>query len=592
MSFSLPNVAFLVLSLALVKDATAVKPLSVLETETAEQVEQCIADPASTVAIEKVPGGSSPLWAIPLDITGQPQSRLLNLQPPIVFGDGTVLPQGLPWLSSRIPPTFDETNEDDYTGLPPKVDEPMLPPFFHLQDNPSVWGYNKWPALPFDILSYFRLDPDEYQSADDRNTLFLKNLVDRGPDNLLKKQYMSALTCDKMPLYEKKIRKMLQQFAGDITSRGAPVLSTWRDAVFELYFSLHFGDTEVPSFVKNWVDDIATQLAFQINGGSTRSGNRERSLRNYCVYPAVNAWIEERRLAILDKDDTSTFIYWWDKAGVAPVSVVFEAAHNVVAFSQFVNTLFLLVRGQLQNVIGIKNMYSFLQGDAQIGSIDFFEKYSEAITDNEKLDVTREAFRLLLPNFLTYSYPDLTEESSNAGKRITDSDFSFDESFHFHILIQAMNDEYSVQDGSTKAGTYDTSRYSDFQPPPANRCPYMQAQQFNVEDFGTSEIDGERIVPKSHQEYFPVFASGALDSQDLVVKGGPKYCPFGLGYRKCPAELFNSFFLEKMLDALSDVVFSTDGNLFGDVGPDTVGWDTAVPIGLAFALDNIYASKK
>lgn len=582
--------------------AVNAKSLKRLEREANADIALCMMDQASEEFFDRIPTGSFDLWGIPFDLTGQSADRVQNLQPTLdIPGVGNNLPQGLQWLAAGIPPTLDEGNEIEYfPGLPPGFDPTnpygnMLPPFFHQQKDPAKWGYNKWPALPFDIMAYFRLDAATYQSGDARNTLFLKNLADRGSNNKLKKQYLSALTCDKWPLYEPKITAAIAQFKCDVISGGMPVLGAWRKNVFDLYYSLHFAvedATEVPSFVKDWVDDISSQLGFQINGGNSGAENRVKGITNYCRSPHVDAWIEERRLAILADDDDTTFTYWWDKAGIPAESLVFEAAHNVVAWSNIVNTFFLLIRAQLQDIIGINNVASFLGGASQtIGPIDFFDKYNnEATTDNEKMDVTREAFRLLLPSFLSFSFPDTTEETKNDGKKINDADFDTTESFHFHILIQAMNDEYSVGDFSfsTKAGTYDTSRYGNFQP--SGGCPFATAQDFDVEtEFVASGIDHETIVPRSHPEFFPVFPTGQLDFTTGIVNG-PKYCPFGLGYRKCPAELFNTLFLGKILEGLKDFTFTTNASLFDVIKPGVEGWETAIPVGLSYARDNIEAT--
>jgi len=77
-------------------------------------------------------------------------------------------------------------------------------PLLHLEMSPALWGHNKWPAIPNFIMPFFRLDSATHhttQSSDARNSVFSKNLADRGPDNLLKKQHVCALTCDKVNLY-------------------------------------------------------------------------------------------------------------------------------------------------------------------------------------------------------------------------------------------------------------------------------------------------------------------------------------------------------------------------------------------------------
>lgn len=122
---------------------------------------------------------------------------------------------------------------------------------------------------------------------------------------------------------------------------------------------------------------------------------------------------------------TETFTYWWDQAGFEPESVNFEAARNILAFSQFVNTLFLLVRAKNEGIVAVSNIRSFLfAGDTAIPRIDFFQEYAIAADDNRKLDVTGEAYRLLASNFFTLSNMDLDPQDTNTGKKMTDDDFS------------------------------------------------------------------------------------------------------------------------------------------------------------------------
>ena len=54
-----------------------------------------------------------------------------------------------------------------------------------------------------------------------------------------------------------------------------------------------------------------------------------------------------------------------------------------------------------------------------------------------------------------------------------------------------------------------------------------------------SDLDGQTIIPSSHKKFIPVFDK-------------PKYCPFGLGYRRCPAEIFNYFFTGKLMQKIGD----------------------------------------
>jgi hypothetical protein len=136
------------------------------------------------------------------------------------------------------------------------------------------------------------------------------------------------------------------------------------------------------------------------------------------------------------------------------------------------------------------------------------------------------------------------------------------------------------------AGEYDTSRYQDFQA----TCPFLKNKKKNVDAlFEQSSIDGETIVPKNHSEFFPVFAAGNRAAEFPMVNG-PKYCPFGLGYRRCPAEIFNMMILQKLLAKLGNLDFKSDAqvNLFEVMVTGVEGFDEAVPVGLTRVNDALY----
>jgi hypothetical protein len=108
--------------------------------------------------------------------------------------------------------------------------------------------------------------------------------------------------------------------------------------------------------------------------------------------------------------------------------------------------------------------------------------------------------------------------------------------------------------------------------------------------FEQSSIDGETIVPKSHSEFFPVFPAGNRASAEFPMVNGPKYCPFGLGYRRCPAELFNMLILQKLLAKLGNLDFKLDAqvNLFEEMVTGVEGFDEAVPVGSTRVRDVLY----
>ena len=115
-------------------------------------------------------------------------------------------------------------------------------------------------------------------------------------------------------------------------------------------------------------------------------------------------------------------------------------------------------------------------------------------------------------------------------KIIADESYDPSPSYHIPLVIQALNDNFDPATFETSAAEYNTIRYADFIP---KNCP---ASAGNLKP---SDLDGQTIIPSSHKKFIPVFDK-------------PKYCPFGLGYRRCPAEIFNYFFTGKLMQKIGD----------------------------------------
>lgn len=343
------------------------------------------------------------------------------------------------------------------------------------------------------ILAFLGKDPRTAQSSDARNSLFATNLEDRGPSNLLKKRYMTALTCDKLRLYESKIDAAVNKFYNDVTTGAKPVMSSWYERVLELYLDLHLDGPSAadhPDYVAEYVR-LFTDLIAPGREDYVLRLRRPEAARGACLLPFVEEYFEERRQFIVDNEITSTFVYWWNQAGMARESVLFEAVHNVLAWGQFLNIiLFLVIRAQVQGFVAIENL---LRDPATTTTFDFFQAMKQASTENERLDVAREAFRMLVPNQFWLSQAERLGAGYNDGRFIADSDFDRPYAILFPLVIQAINDNFSPFTFGSDVARYDTSRYADFQP---DGCPFMNSQFItNVTAFIVLEVDGETVVP-------------------------------------------------------------------------------------------------
>ena len=68
---------------------------------------------------------------------------------------------------------------------------------------------------------------------------------------------------------------------------------------------------------------------------------------------------------------------------------------------------------------------------------DFFVEYADAASDQERLDINREVWRLLLPNnFWLSSIQNVANE--NDGLAVDDDNFNFEQSGHLPFYIQAL----------------------------------------------------------------------------------------------------------------------------------------------------------
>jgi len=499
-----------------------------LDTSIEEEIATCVADPVTgdlvdrifATALREYEDGN---WWIPDDIR---DDEYANNRPFLFF-----LTERFEWFSNVVPSMYSRENLANIDGLPPPPIS-LFPfkmqtfPFWNFRWDTADWGHKKWPAFPAWVSAFLGNDPAVAKSENVRNTVFSTNLEDRGPNNQRKKQYMSALTCDKLPLYEPKIDAMLENFFQDITTNAKPILSSWQQRVFELYFDLHLeGPTGHPDYVIEYIQLFTQILA---PGRDEYAFTRRNDvLRGACLYPRVDAYFEERWQFIVDNEINSTFVFWWNKAGIPKEAILFEAAHNILAWGNLMNTLFLVVRAKLQGYLAIRNLLA----DPTVEQLDFFAKLKQANTENERLDVTREAYRLLAPVQFWLSKVERNGPGFNQGKVLEDDTFDFAQSILLAQVVQAINDDFNPLTLDTGYSVYDTSRYTDMQP---GACPFANAEFLdasNLEDaFTVSDIDGETILPKSHQDFIPVFPAGQRELFGLFGKiNGPKYCAFGLG---------------------------------------------------------------
>ena len=101
-------------------------------------------------------------------------------------------------------------------------------------------------------------------------------------------------------------------------------------------------------------------------------------------------------------------------------TAVFEAVHNALAFSQFVNLMHLLLRDSKFGYLGFDSLNQAASGNViKTPGINFIRKLAETGNPFDKLDVVRETFRILLPNGFSLSGHRTPEGPTNDGKAFT-----------------------------------------------------------------------------------------------------------------------------------------------------------------------------
>ena len=512
----------------------------VSDTEVDEQVATCMSDSAKDDDIDLV------LNAAKL------RDNAGSTAVPGVPGDGNPLD----WFSNVVPPSFD--SHDDVLGLPPSIE---------------MFGYRKWTGFDLWWLLFIGMDPSSSTSSDPLNTVFGTNLEDRGSDNLMKRQYMGALTCDKLPHYQGKLDLYLDKFVEDIGSGEKGVLGSWSQRSLELFMDIHLGDDDPPEYVK---DFMKTFVDLQAPGSTPYVGSKIDDLkRGACLSAPFRDYVASRLVDIRENELNDTFVFHWDYYGLPEDAIVAEIVHNFLAWGQFVNILMRVIRAKLQGYESLENVNEDVK---LMEPIDFFEKLYFAGSDPAaRLDVAREAFRLLLPAGDWFSQLQDTETPEGTFP-VADHQFRSKTSMHFPLYIQALNDNYDPLTGETDVSKYDTTRYGDFQ---GSSCPFNHAYKSNVNGFFMhSSVDGETVVPKQQEEFYPVFNTAQM-----------KYCPFGLGYRRCPSELFNLFMLQNLLDKLNDYEFRVvppNADLFELLSFGDADFADGIPLGKDRARDNIF----
>ena len=203
----------------------------------------------------------------------------------------------------------------------------------------------------------FDIDASDISVDDPRVGVFTRNLEDRGFDelgnNLKKRQYMSAFNLKNIPYYDTHLTDLFNSLHSD-SIQNLPLLSSFSNHLVTYFLNIHLGkDSNRPAVVFDYFSDIFKILAvnpqrnnrpinFDTLTFAVSIKNKAYSVKQY-FKDRISALKKQRPL------NKSIIVHNWLTSGFNEDSVQIAAFHNIVAFSQFINTLFVICDNIIKN---------------------------------------------------------------------------------------------------------------------------------------------------------------------------------------------------------------------------------------------------
>lgn len=437
---------------------------------------------------------------------------------------------------------------------------------------PNNDGYDKFQSISYVLAFYVDIDMANIDPLDERITLFLTNLRDRGDENYRKKIYMWALTCDKMDKYKSKVDNFLNKVYLDITAYKKPVLGSFQATLIRFFLDVHLGSDDYPESVIKYF-----QYFMDITGTVDRNLDNcewvKKMIYGHTTAPEIEKYINERLEVVLENKDDTSIIYYWSQAGLSTQSILTEALHNMIAFNQFTNILYLLIFDRINGTI-----IPPLPPNPPVPPImyNFVEKYTAAAgNQSAQLNVSREIYRLLVPNSISFSRIKQAIPDTNTPIK--------GDHIHKLIMITQTGPTYFGYNPNIYNANYNTS-FEECTPPPlptTTPVPTFDPASF----FEDSAVDNQTVQPISNNKIIPVFPPG-------TGNGEPTYYPFGLGYRRCAGEVFSYYVTLMMLEKFQYLFNNPDdgGNTRFKFDPNVT--DMITPAPFTFIPDNIFVKPK
>lgn len=418
-----------------------------------------------------------------------------------------------PWSLSIIPHKPNQPLPDG----PDVIVEPPLPvPPSAIDTHKDAFG--KFRSIPDSIAFYLGNDSTEDKI---NRSIFAKDYDHRGyakvseneweNGNYLKKQYVSSLSSDKLQFYDRKVKDFVNVAYADVVINRLPFVSSFKKNVILFFLDVHIGKHEYPEYVTEYFEGFTNLIGV---GNPNDEQVVNLLLKGNHNFQKVFDYFEEKLTTIIDNKDKTCIAYWFAQSGFPRRTLVAECIHNVVAFSQFANTFYSII----YTSINPSNPLSENLPDYP----NFLELFKNADSENEKLNIVREAFRLTVPNGVSFStYGDDTSVQTR----------------HNHLEIMVQNNP-GINAGQKQYSyfTYKPNMYNEFV---GNFDDIYDVEV--VPDFldavKTSKLDQETIVD--------------ADSNLVPIFGRPIYTPFGLGYRRCAGEIFSYLIVQRLMEKFS-----------------------------------------
>lgn len=418
-------------------------------------------------------------------------------------------------------------------------------------------------ALPSDLWG---LLSKTWQPAPEEGvTVFLQGLEKRGPDNRRKRIYMSAVTPDLYPtMYQAKVVGFWDQLFGP-QNAGKPLMRIYLDTFWDLYWDLHLGvrGQDIPLPVRQIGEAFNTVLAYRDPTQKIVYDNYRLVRRNRDF---LKSWIDGR-LADIESGKTpepqKTFAWYWLKNSTGSEffqhkDVVFECFHNFVAFSQWGNSLYNVMKKLGRDTGDAAAKQSFTTTMA--GNFD-----GDGSTFPPLERLVMELFRLISPNGGSIST--LTET------RPPD--------FERHGYIISPHASTSLDPAQwTNPEAFDPSRYQS--KPTSQDVNLARIERMGLAkcpfDLTSFDVVDGRKASLNNSGFGTVF--GVVDGRPLPVCDYAGFAPFGFGYRRCPGEQLTIMVFEDLLRKVwrEKIDFVTMGGQAAEV-PIGVNTSEALPIG-------------